>query len=97
MCLFISGVSSLDLHFFAAFAVQFAPQCRSIRLPNMDHPPCPGATVIDLHVVERRGTAAVSNTLRADPLEDAVELRLVNFEGAVSSRSLYLAPQGFFN
>jgi hypothetical protein len=48
-----------------------------------------GATVIDLHVVERRGTAAVSNTLRADPLEDAVELRLVNFEGVVRALEVF--------
>jgi hypothetical protein len=35
------------------------------------------------------GTAAVSNTLRADPLEDAVELRLVNFEGVVRALEVF--------
>jgi hypothetical protein len=38
---------------------------------------------------ERRATAAVSNTLRADPLEDAVELRFVNFEGVVSALEVF--------
>jgi hypothetical protein len=47
-----------------------------------------GATVADLHV-ERRGTAAVSNTLRANPLEDAFELRLVNFEGVVMALEVF--------
>ena len=41
------------------------------------------ATVIDLHVVERAGTAAISNALGADAVEDAVKLRLVDFEGIV--------------
>jgi hypothetical protein len=44
--------------------------------------------VADLHV-ERRGTAAVSNTLRANPLEDAFELRLVNFEGVVMALEVF--------
>ena len=41
------------------------------------------ATVIDLHIVERAGAAAISEALGADAIEDAVELRLIDFEGVV--------------
>src|SRR5215472_13726345 len=41
------------------------------------------ATVIDLHIVERAGAAAISNALGADAIEDAVKLGLVDFEGIV--------------
>ena len=41
------------------------------------------ATVIDLHIVERAGAAAISNALGADAIEDAVKLRLIDFEGIV--------------
>src|SRR5262249_43700952 len=34
-------------------------------------------TVIDLHVVEGAGSAAISNALGADAIEDAVKLRLI--------------------
>src|SRR5215467_15599592 len=41
------------------------------------------ATVIDLHIVERAGAAAISNALGADSIEDAVKLRLIDLEGIV--------------
>src|SRR5215471_10531130 len=36
------------------------------------------ATVIDLHIVERTGAAAISDALGADSVEDAVKLRLID-------------------
>src|SRR5262249_2008529 len=41
------------------------------------------ATVIDLHIVERAGAAAISDALGSDAIEDAVKLGLVDFEGIV--------------
>src|SRR5262249_28713422 len=41
------------------------------------------ATAIDLHVIKRAGAAAISNSLGAHPLEDLVELRLIDLEGVV--------------
>ena len=40
-------------------------------------------TVIDLHIVEGAGPAAIRNALGADAVEDAVKLRFVDFEGVV--------------
>ena len=40
-------------------------------------------TVIELHVVERAGSAAISDALGSDSIEDAVKLRLIDFEGIV--------------
>src|SRR3984893_6666184 len=39
------------------------------------------ATVVDLHIVERARAAAVSDALGSHAIEDAVELRLIDFEG----------------
>src|SRR5262245_18325531 len=40
-------------------------------------------TVIDLHVVEGAGSAAISNAIGAYSVEDAVKLRLIDVEGVV--------------
>jgi hypothetical protein len=45
-------------------------------------------TVIDLHVVEGAGSAAISNALGADAIEDAVKLRLIDLEGVVMTLEL---------
>src|SRR5262245_19137620 len=45
-------------------------------------------TVIDLHVVERAGSAAISNALGADAAEDAVKLRFIDLEGVVVTLEL---------
>src|SRR5215468_3539196 len=45
--------------------------------------PASATTVIDLHIVEGTGSAAISNALGANSIEDAVKLRLVDFEGVV--------------
>jgi RES domain-containing protein len=45
--------------------------------------PASAATVIDLHIVKRARAAAISNALGADAIEDAVKLRLIDFEGIV--------------
>src|SRR5262245_55871039 len=43
----------------------------------------PAATVVDLHIVERAGAAAISDALGAHAVEDAVKLRLIDLEGIV--------------
>ena len=45
--------------------------------------PASATTVIDLHIVEGAGSAAISNALGADSVEDAVKLRFIDFEGVV--------------
>src|SRR5262249_31152360 len=45
-------------------------------------------TVIDLHVVEGAGSAAISNALGADAIEDAVKLRLIDLERVVMTLEL---------
>jgi hypothetical protein len=41
------------------------------------------AAVIDLHILGRARPAAIGETLAADAVEDAVELRLADFESVV--------------
>jgi len=45
-------------------------------------------TVIHLHIVERAGSAAISNALGADSVEDAVKLCFIDFEGVVVTLEL---------
>src|SRR5262245_20954824 len=45
--------------------------------------PASATTVIDLHIVEGAGSAAISNALGADSVEDAVKLRFIDFERIV--------------
>src|SRR5215831_17762996 len=45
--------------------------------------PASATTVIDLHIVKGAGSAAISNALGADSVEDAVKLRFIDFEGVV--------------
>src|SRR5262245_26631736 len=45
--------------------------------------PASATTVIDLHVVEGAGSAAINNALGTDSVEDAVKLRFIDFEGVV--------------
>src|SRR5262249_43423599 len=58
----------------------------AVRIPEIK--PASATTVIDLHVVEGAGSAAISNALGADAVEDAVKLHFVDFEGVVVTLEL---------
>src|SRR5262249_57290711 len=58
----------------------------AVRIPEIKT--ASATTVIDLHVVERAGSAAISNALGADAAEDAVKLRFIDLEGVVVTLEL---------